>query len=325
MKSLIIIQTLLNKRPLKVGGQMSVPDFQSFFKPLLDIASDGEEYSLKKAREKIALVFKLTEEDLAELLPSGTQRKFDNRVSWAKSYFVQAKVLESPRRAHFKITERGKELHSQGHDRIDIKILNQYTEFVEFHSPSIQNKSTPPFTSPEVSTSETPEEILQKAYLSIRSDLAGEILERIKTNSPSFFENSVIDLMVAMGYGGSRVDAGKSVGQSGDEGIDGIIKEDRLGLDVIYLQAKRWDGSVGRPEIQKFVGALHGKRAKKGVFITTGRFSGEAYDYVKNIDPKVILIDGRDLANYMIDFNLGASKAVTYEIKRIDSDYFTED
>lgn len=303
---------------------MPVPDFQSFFKPLLEIATDGKEHSLKEAREKIAEYFNLTDEDRAELLPSRNQTKFDNRVAWAKSYFVQAKVLESPRRAYFKITDRGKKLLAQGHERIDVKVLNQYPKFVEFHTPSKQNKSVPT-PSPEEGISETPEEVLQKAYQSIRSDLAGGILERIQSNSPAFFESLVIDLMVAMGYGGSRVDAGQSVGQSGDEGIDGIIKEDRLGLDVIYLQAKRWEGTVGRPEIQKFVGALHGKRAKKGVFITTGKFSEEAHEYVKSIDPKVILIDGRALANYMIDFNLGTSTGVTYEIKRIDSDYFAEE
>jgi len=303
---------------------MAVPDFQSFFKPFLEVAADGAEHSLKEARERIATAFNLSEDDLAEILPSGTQTRFDNRVAWTKSYFVHAKVLESPKRAHFRITERGKELLSQGYERIDAKVLSQYPEFVEFITPSKQNNSGP--TSPsEASTSETPEEILQKAYQSIRNDLAGEILDHIKSNNPSFFENLVVDLMVSMGYGGSRIDAGKSLGKSGDEGIDGIIKEDRLGLDVIYLQAKRWEGTVGRPEIQKFVGALHGKRAKKGVFITTGKFSDEAHDYVKTIDPKVILIDGRDLAEYMIDFNLGTSKAVTYEIKRIDSDYFTEE
>lgn len=303
---------------------MAVPDFQAFFKPLLDIASDGNEHSIKEARERIAKDFNLSEEDLNEKLPSGTQTKFDNRVAWAKSYFVQSKILKSPRRAHFKITYRGKQLHAQGHSRIDVKVLSQYPEFMEFHNPPKQKKGHQPEPLEEIS-SETPEEVLQKAYLSIRNDLAGEILDRIKTNSPSFFESLVVDLMVSMGYGGSRSDAGQSIGQSGDEGIDGIIKEDRLGLDVIYLQAKRWDGTVGRPEIQKFVGALHGKRARKGVFITTGRFSDEAYDYVKSIDPKVILIDGKSLANYMIDFNLGTSTSVTYEIKRIDSDYFTEE
>jgi len=303
---------------------MAVPDFQSFFKPLLDIASDGKEHSMKEAREKIAKEFSLNQDDLLEKLPSGTQTKFDNRVAWAKSYFVQAKVLESPRRAYFHITDRGKQLHSQNHTRIDVKVLSQYPEFVEFHNPPKQNKTTQPYK-PEDVSSETPEEVLQKAYQSIRNDLAGELLERIKANTPSFFESLVVDLMVTMGYGGSRSDAGQSIGKSGDEGIDGIIKEDKLGLDVIYLQAKRWEGTVGRPEIQKFVGALHGKRAKKGVFITTGRFSEDAHDYVKSIDPRVILIDGKSLANYMIDFNLGTSTNVTYEIKRIDSDYFIEE
>ena len=304
---------------------MAVPDFQSFFKPLLDIAADGKEHSIKEAREKIAVAFGMTKEDLGELLPSGTQTKFDNRVAWAKSYLVRSIILESTRRGHFKITDRGKELLSQGHGKIDVKVLSQYPEFVEFHSPAKNNKKIPLPSPPQDDPSETPEEVLQKAYQSIRNDLAGEIITHIKSNTPAFFENLVIDLMLALGYGGSRADAGQSIGQSGDEGIDGIIKEDRLGLDVIYLQAKRWEGTVGRPEIQKFVGALHGKRAKKGVFITTGKFSGEAHDYVKSIDPKVILIDGNTLAHYMIDYNLGASTSATYEIKRIDSDYFLEE
>lgn len=303
---------------------MAVPDFQSFFRPMLGIANDGEEHSIKEARQKLAKHFDLTKEDLREYLPSGTQTKFDNRVAWAKSYLIQAKVLESPKRAYFKITERGKDLHSQGHQKITVKVLNQYPEFIEFHSP--KSNSTPePKTSEDTDVIETPEEILQKAYQSIRNDLEAELLDNIKANTPEFFEKLVVDLMVGMGYGGSRSDAGKSVGRSGDEGIDGIIKEDRLGLDVIYLQAKRWEGTVGRPEIQKFVGALHGKRAKKGVFITTSNFSAGAYDYVKTIDPKVILIDGRGLAGYMIDFTIGASTNATYEVKRIDTDYFVED
>ncbi|MDA3788284.1 MAG: restriction endonuclease [Desulfobacula sp.] len=304
---------------------MAVPDFQSFFSPMLDIANDDKEHSLKETRQKLAGHFNLTEDDLGEYLPSGTQTKFDNRVAWAKSYLIQAKVLESPRRAYFKITERGKELHLQSHEKITVKILNQYPEFVEFHSPKSNSTPDPKPHHQDIDVIETPEEILQKAYHSIRNDLEVELLDNIKTNTPDFFERLVVDFMVAMGYGGSRRDAGKSVGRSGDEGIDGIIKEDRLGLDVIYLQAKRWEGTVGRPEIQKFVGALHGKRAKKGVFITTGKFSQEATDYVKIIDPKVILIDGRDLAGFMIDFNLGTSTNAVYEVKRIDTDYFVED
>lgn len=301
---------------------MAVPDFQSFFKPLLDVASDGQEHSIKEARATIATQMDLSDEDRAELLPSGTQTKFDNRVAWAKSYFVQAKVLESSRRGYFRITDRGRDLLKQGHERIDVKVLNQYSEFVEFHAakPVKSTMKDVPDTQDE-----TPEETLQNAFQSIRSDLAGEILSRIRDNDPQFFERLVVDLMIALGYGGSRADAGRSIGQSGDEGIDGIIKEDRLGLDVIYLQAKRWDGSVGRPEVQKFVGALQGKRAKKGVFITTGKFTTDAADYVETIDPKVILIDGRKLAELMMDHNLGVTTTVNYEIKRIDTDYFEEE
>lgn len=298
---------------------MAVPDFQSFFKPLLDFAADGNEHSIQEARDAIAARMSLTIDDMKELLPSGIQTKFDNRVAWAKSYFIQARVLEASRRAHFKITQRGLELHKKGLKRIDVKILNQYPEFIEFHRAKWSKEEEPPVQG------ETPEESLQRAYESIRIDLAGQILDKIKSNSPSFFEKLVVDLMVAMGYGGSRVDAGKSIGGSGDEGVDGIIKEDRLGLDVVYLQAKRWEGSVGRPEVQKFVGALHGKRAKKGVFITTGKFSEDSKKYVETIDPKVILIDGRTLAELMIDFSLGTTKSGTYEIKRIDTDYYTEE
>ena len=301
---------------------MAVPDFQSFFKPLLDFAVDGKIHSIQEAREYIAAQFNLGEEDMNDLLPSGTQTRFDNRVAWGKSYFVQAKLLKSPKRGYFEITDRGRELHAQGHKKIDKKILSQYSEFVEFTTSKSEKNAHDESDTVEGAT---PEEVLQQAYLNIRNDLAISILEKIKENTPKFFENLVVDLMVAMGYGGSRSDAGKSVGQSGDEGIDGIIKEDRLGLDVIYLQAKRWEGTVGRPEIQKFVGALHGKRAKKGVFITTGKFSSDANEYVQTIDPKVILIDGRKLAEYMIDFNLGTATFASYEIKRMDTDYFVEE
>jgi len=301
---------------------MAVPDFQSFFRPLLEFAADGAEHSIAEARSALKQPMGITEEDLQELLPSGRQTKYDNRVAWAKSYLIQAKVFAAPKRGYFCITERGKELLAQEHDRIDVKVLNQYPEFVEFHTSKPGESTT---QEPPSSQDETPEESIQTAYMSIRSELASEVLTRVKANSPRFFEFLVVDLMIALGYGGSRSDAGRSIGQSGDEGIDGIINEDRLGLDVIYLQAKRWEGSVGRPEIQKFVGALHGKRAKKGVFITTGTFTSEANSYVATIDPKVILIDGRMLANLMIDHNLGVSPNLTYEIKKIDTDYYDED
>ena len=232
---------------------------------------------------------------------------------------IQAKLLESPRRSIFRVTPRGMDLHKAGHERINIRILNQYPEFLEFH------KARPAEGEGPEPAKVTPEETLQKSYESIRGDLAGQIVLRTADNSPQFFERLVVDLMVAMGYGGSRSDAGRSIGGSGDEGIDGIIKEDRLGLDLIYLQAKRWEGTVGRPEVQKFVGALEGKRAKKGVFITTSKFSDEAKNYIETIDSKVILIDGRMLAELMIDYGLGPTTTATFAVKRIDSDYFTEE
>jgi restriction system protein len=302
---------------------MAVPDFQSFFKPLLDVASDGNEHAIGELREKIAQQMNISEADRSEKLPSGTQTKFDNRVAWAKSYLIQAGVLEATRRGHFRITERGRLMHRERMERIDIKVLNRYPEFIEFHKSERAQSEEP--ESQHLPGTVTPEETLQRAYESIRSQLAADILDRVKANTPQFFERLVVELMVAMGYGGSIADAGQAIGQAGDEGIDGIIKEDRLGLDVIYIQAKKWENTVGRPEIQKFVGALHGKRAKKGVFITTGRFSDDAREYVNTIDPKVILIDGKSLAAYMIDFNLGVARSSTYEVKRIDTDYFTED
>ncbi len=218
---------------------MAVPDFQSFFRPLLDLAADGKEHSIQEAREVLARTMALPASDLTELLPSGIQTKFENRVAWAKSYFIQAKVLESPRRGFFRITSRGMELHNTGHNRIDVRILNQYPEFQEFHKPRSSKEEE------QEPSRETPEETLQKSYESIRGDLASQIVQRISNNSPQFFERLVVDLMVAMGYGGSRADAGRSIGGTGDEGIDGIIKEDRLGLELVYLQAKRWNGTVG--------------------------------------------------------------------------------
>lgn len=288
---------------------MAVPDFQSFFSPLLALMSDGREHSLREARSELAAVMSLTPDDIREMLPSGRQTKFANRVSWAAIYMYKARLLDRTKKGVFRITERGREILGRNLDRIDVKLLKQFPEFVEFHQ--AKDREEP---EQKVSAVGTPEELLEQAHTSIRADLVNDILERILQNSPDFFEQLVVDLMVAMGYGGSRADAGKSIGGSGDEGVDGIIKEDRLGLDVIYLQAKRWKGTVGRPELQKFVGALQGKRAKKGVFITTGRFAEEAKRYVESIDPKVSLIDGDDLAKLMIDFGLGTTTVMTCPI-----------
>lgn len=303
---------------------MAVPNFQSLMLPLLHMAADGNEHSLAEARDVLAAEFRLTDTDREEPLPSGRQSKFSNRVAWAKSYLQQGGLLVSPRRGHFQISSRGRDVLKTSPPRIDIKFLEQYQEFVEFRAPRTEPKELPNEVPLSQLEPETPEEALEAAHVKMRAGLASEVLDRVKTGSPQFFEHLVVELLLKMGYGGSRKDAGQAIGKTGDEGIDGVISEDRLGLDIVYLQAKKWDGTVGRPEIQKFVGALHGKRAKKGVFITTGSFSEEATAYVEHIDPKVVLIDGRRLAELMIDFDVGVNTAATYQVKRVDSDYFDE-
>lgn len=272
---------------------------------------------MRDAREALTVSMKITAQDLQEMLPSGTQRTFDNRLAWAKTYLAQAKALDTPKRGVFRITDRGRQLLKQCPGRIDKEVLEQFEEFKRF-----TNKE--PGQIQEQAEVQTPEEIFQKSYERIKAQLAADLLDRIKKNSPQFFERLVVDLMLTLGYGGSRSDAGQAIGHSGDEGIDGIIKEDRLGLDVIYLQAKRWEGVVGRPEIQKFVGALQGRRARKGVFITTGRFTDDAVGYAGAIESKVVLIDGKLLADLMIEHNVGISTTISYDIKRVDSDYFEE-
>ncbi len=290
--------------------------------PLLKVAADAQEHSLSEVRERLAAEFALSDTDREELLPSGRQSRFGNRVAWAKVYLQQAGLLRSPKRGHFQITSRGLELLQSPPNRIDIKFLQQYPEFVASRTQKTEPGVTE--TQSQAEEQETPEEALEAANLRMRAGLASELLNRVKAAPPKFFEQLVVELLIKMGYGGSRKDAGQAIGRAGDEGIDGIISEDRLGLDIVYLQAKKWEGTVGRPEIQKFVGALHGKRAKKGVFITTGTFSSEAVAYAAHIDPKVVLIDGRYLAELMIDFDVGVNTVNTYQVKRVDSDYFDD-
>jgi restriction system protein len=235
---------------------MGVPDFQSLMLPLLRLAADGREHSLAEARDVLAADFKLSGGELQELLPSGRQPKFANRVAWAKSYLQPAGLLQTPRRAHVQITDRGRAVLKASPPRIDIKFLEQYPEFVDFRTPKVEPATVlvdPPSVHAEP---ETPEEALEAAHQKMRLGLAAELLSRVKAATPQFFESLVVELLVKMGYGGSRRDAGQAIGRAGDEGIDGVISEDRLGLDVVYLQAKKWDGTVGRPEIQRFVGAL---------------------------------------------------------------------
>lgn len=303
---------------------MPIPDYQTLMLPLLQFAADGNDHTTREAVEVLATEFQLTPAERNELLASGQQAIFNNRVGWANSYLKKAGLLESPRRGVLRITGRGKQILGDNPARIDVKYLERFPEFIEFRDASRNNRETTTTESVAIATEQTPEEALELAHQSLRLSLGQDILSRILSCSPTFFERLVVELLVKMGYGGSRRDAGERIGQSGDGGIDGIIKEDRLGLDTIYIQAKRWQGSVGRPEIQKFVGALQGQRAKKGVFITTSSYTAEAIDYASRIDTKVVLIDGQLLANLMMDFDVGVSVSASYIVKRIDSDYFEE-
>ncbi len=299
---------------------MAIPDFQTIMLPLLRFAADGKEHTLADAVASLAKEFNLSSSELTALLPSGQQEIFKNRVGWARTYLAKAGLLESPRRGLFGITPDGQRVLTDSPDRIDIHFLERFPAFIEFRA----QKKKKGNGEEDHADGETPEEILEQAYQSIRQTLAQELLSQITNATPAFFERIVVELLVKMGYGGSRKDAGEKIGQSGDGGIDGIIKEDRLGLDTIYIQAKRWQGSVGRPEIQKFVGALQGKRAHKGVFITSSTFTADAREYANQIGATVVLIDGSQLANYMIDFDLGLATVATYAVKRIDSDFFEE-
>lgn len=305
---------------------MSVPGYQDFMLPMLDLVKDGREYSVRESIELLAMRMGLSEEDRKEMLPNANQPRVDNRIGWARTYLKKAGLIESPRRGFFRITDRGRSVVRNPPSRIDTTYLDQFEEFQEFRSregSSGRSGSTDPAVVEPTGT-QTPDEIIEVQFQSIVDALANEVLTTVKSCSPAFFERLVVDLLVRMGYGGSRKEAGEATRISGDEGIDGIIKEDRLGLDVIYLQAKRWENPVSRPELQKFAGALQGQRARKGIFITTSSFTQGAIDFCRNIDSKIILIDGEELAKLMVDFNVGVSVARVLEIKKLDADYFVD-
>jgi restriction system protein len=305
---------------------MAIPNFQNFLLPLLLIIDDGQEHNRAEARDALAQQFNLTEQDKSELLPSGRQERFDNRVAWAKAYLKMAGLLENTSKGKFRITSRGVDVLRDKPSQIDVKFLMQFPEFVASRNgTSRQSTSIIDNNSIGGEHDQTPEESLESSYQNLRRTLAKDLLDRVKQAPPRFFEMLVIDLLVAMGYGGSRKDAGEAVGQNGDGGIDGIIKEDKLGLDVIYIQAKRWDSTVGRPLIQAFAGSLEGQRSRKGVFITTSQFSQEARDYVSRIEKKIVLIDGEQLSQLMIDHGIGVAETANYVVKRIDQDYFGEE
>lgn len=303
-----------------------IPSYEQIMLPLLKMLSDGEEHSLQEAVDFLSDEFNLTEEERRELLPSGQQKVFRNRLGWARTYMKKAGLLSTTKRAHFEITERGFELLKEKPAEITSQFLARYQEFVDFKSiKKIKNNGDDSNEAHyDIITDKTPEESLEYAYQKLRSELAKEVLEVVKSCSPAFFEKLVIDLLIRMGYGGSRKDAGQALGKSGDGGIDGIVKEDKLGLDTIYLQAKRWENSVPVKEIRDFTGALASKKARKGIFITTSTFPSSVYDFVKQVEYKIVLIDGEHLANLMIEYNVGLSTINEYQVKRIDTDYFEE-
>lgn len=303
---------------------MAIPDFQTIMLPLLESLSDGDEHSLMEIRDRLADNFSLTPEEREQLLPSGNQAIFENRVGWARTYLKNAGLLRYVRRAVFQITPRGKDVLTSPPERISVAYLEQFPEFVEFRERGKGKEQKPKDGN---SSESTPDEIIETAYSQLRQKLAAELMSQFGSLSWSFFERLVVDVLVAMGYGGSRAEADQAFQKGTDEGIDGTIKEDRLGLDIIYVQAKRWaiGNNVGRPEIQKFAGALQGKRARKGVFLTTSDFSAEARQYVQLIDSKIILINGSELAELMIDHDVGVSTSKTYVIKKLDTDYFESD
>lgn len=296
-----------------------IPDYQTCMLPLLKYASDKSEHKFSDAVEYLSDEFALTKEERKELLPSKTQGVITNRIGWARTYLKKAGLLEDTRRGYFIITERGLSVLSENLEKLSTKYLQKFDEFIAFREKHTEKDISSEI---ELTTEATPEEMLETGFAKLSENLIDDLLAKIGESSPSFFEHLVVDLLVHMGYGGSFSEAAQVVGKSGDEGIDGIIKEDKLGLDTIYIQAKRWKGVVGRPEIQKFAGALLGQKVSKGVFITTSSFTKEAEEYVSGVDRKVVLIDGTKLATLMIEHNVGISTVRTFEIKRIDSDYF---
>jgi restriction system protein len=303
-----------------------IPDFQTIMLPLLHLLSDGKEHELRDVINTLSDKFGLTEDERIELLPSGNQPIIDNRIGWARTYLKKAGLLDNPRRGVLIINEDGNRVLSSSPTRIDIKFLRELPGFKQWQE-SYSDKTTDVDAvtdNAEIETGKTPEELLDYSYVKLREELAAEVLEKVKNNSASFFEVLVIDLLIKMGYGGSRREAGQVLGKTGDGGIDGLIKEDKLGLDTIYIQAKRYDSTVPIHHVRDFAGSLLARKAKKGIFITTSNCPSSAYEFVTNIEPRIILINGKELAELMIEYNVGVSSKKVYDVKRLDIDYFEE-
>jgi restriction system protein len=302
---------------------MAIPGYQDVMAPVLRSAAHAPERTIRDITADVAREFGLTQQELEARLPSGTN-VFVNRVHWASTYLKKAGLLESAGRALVRITPKGQAVLSSPPPRIDKAFLLRYPSFQEFVRPKEPTDASKELLSPlgETIETRTPRERIDAAAAELAEDLADELLAKVKAGSPRFFEGLVLDLLRAMGYGGSRAEASERLGRSGDAGLDGLIRQDRLGLDTVYIQAKRWDNTVGRPSVQAFAGSLDGARARKGVFLTTSTFSPEAREYVEGIEKKIVLIDGEELVDLMIEHNIGVSPEATISLKRLDSDYF---
>jgi restriction system protein len=311
---------------------MAIPDYQTLMRPLLAYAQDGGEKYIRAAFDVLAAEFLLTPEERQQMLPSGKQVIFENRVHWARTYLDKAGAIERTRRSHFQITERGRQLLRNHPTRVGVAELRQFPEFQKFQTPK-DGEGPRVSEAPEASTitditaQATPEEAVQTAENQLVESLRGDLLERITEMPPAFFEQLVVDLIVAMGYGGSRSNVAKRIGRSGDEGIDGIVNQDALGLDVVYIQAKRYapGNTIGREQIQQFTGALVGQGATRGVFFTTSSFTRPATEFAERVPQRIILVDGDRLTQLMTQYGVGVRVDRTVEIRRIDLDYFIQD
>ncbi len=306
---------------------MSVPDYQSLMLPVLKQAADGE-VRIGDVIDTLADEFQLSDEALAELIPSGKQSVFSNRVHWAKTYLKQAGLVEATKRAHFAITPRGKQVLANNVQKIDIKFLKQFDEFVEFQNRTNDDaKAEAPVSvsvDVQIPDSQTPDDLMRLTSRTIHAALGNDILDRLRVSKPAFFERVVVQLLSAMGYGGTLAQAGRAIGRSGDNGVDGVIDQDTLGLDRVYVQAKRYaeDVTVGPADIRDFFGSLDMHKATKGLFVTTSSFTKAATETAEKLGKRLVLIDGRDLAKLMIRFNVGCRVEEVFEMKKIDEEFF---
>jgi restriction system protein len=304
---------------------MPIPDYEQIKLPALKALSDGRPRRVRELFDELAVVFNITPEERAELLPSGTQQRWNNRVNWACYDLFKANILSRPRKGVYQITDFGRDILSKNPKNLDRTFLRHIPEFLAWDKPAVRATGRTVLSPESAPSIQTANERLESAFEEMQGALKQDLLELVRKMDPYAFEQLVVDLLVAMGYGGSRAEAAQVTQKSADEGIDGTIKEDRLGLDTIYVQAKRWQNTVGRRELQAFVGALAGQGASKGVFLTSGEIASTAHDYVAAIGQKgqkVVLIDGDRLGELMIEHGVGVSAVKTYALKRVDSDYF---